>query len=87
MQDAPLREHEFPTADYEIVFQGFCYLEGVGEGGAVQRTRESLVVGAVTALIFILCCLTIITTLTFSREVDNGNKCKIYQAGLETIPL
>ena len=35
-----------------------------------QSSRESVVVGGITATIFLLCCLTIALTLNLSKDVD-----------------
>ena len=43
------------------------------EGGSYSR--ESVVVGGITAAIFLLCCLTIAFTLNYSKDVD---KCELH---------
>ena len=41
--------------------------------GSAGYSRESVVVGGITATIFLLCCLTIAFTLNYSKDVD---KCE-----------
>ena len=45
---------------------------GVSGSGSPTRqsSRESVVVGGITATIFLLCCLTIALTLNLSKDVD-----------------
>ena len=70
----------FPQDQLEQ-FWHFCSISGnlISPREDSSSTRESIVVGSITATIFLLCCLTIAFTLNYSNKVDDCKYQKVFQ--------